>query len=360
MTRVLLKDKFYNKTLVKTLANELSHHVSVDKEKFVNELINQFPNLGLLERNAACVSSMHKILPKEFEQTIDIIISISPKITSFANIMFPEYVSTYGLDSTLSLGALKRLTQYSSSEFAIRHFLRKDFEGTLKTMITWADDENEHIRRLASEGCRHRLPWSFKLPNIEENPYLTLPILEKLKADKSVYVRKSVANHLNDSSRTKPKFIIETLSRWNLNDKNTKWIANRAMRNLIKKGDKEALSLKGYNAKPAITISKIRFSNTIINIGEFLEINVEITSILENEQALLIDYIVHYQKHNGSIKPKVFKLKEVKLSGFKKIKISKKHSFKEMTTRIHYPGKHFVEIIVNGLSFGHQEFNLKK
>lgn len=358
MTQVLLKDQFYNKELVTNLAAELSKYVSVDQANFVKSLIAQFPDLELLARNTACVKAMHQVLPNQYEQAVEILLIVSPQIKGFANIMFSEYVSMYGLDSDISLEALKQLTQYSSSEFAIRHFLRWDLTATLNTMIIWADDKNEHVRRLASEGCRHRLPWSFKLPEIEENPALTLPILDKLKADESEYVRKSVANHLNDSSKTNPSFIISTLSDWDLNHKHTKWIANHAMRTLIKNGNKEALALKGFDKRPEILIDDVQLNKSLITLGESLEFNFEIKSTSTTNQALLIDYVVHYQKQNGSLNPKVFKLKETTLTTDKPLVIKKRHAFKNFTTRKHHGGTHVLEIMVNGISIIKKEFEL--
>ena len=99
------------------------------------------------------------------------------------------FVQKFGLDHfDRSLEALKYLSPFSSSEFAIRVYLKANFQKTILEMEKWATDENEHIRRLASEGSRPRLPWSFKLDEIIQNPKKTEKILNALKGDESLYV----------------------------------------------------------------------------------------------------------------------------------------------------------------------------
>ena len=75
-------------------------------------------------------------------------------------------------------------------------------------------------------------------------------------------------------------------------------------------------------------------------------------------QKLVIDYSIHYQKKSGELAPKVFKLKDLNLKAKQTVSISKSHNFQNLSTRKHYPGKHAVEIFVNGKSHGKKEFVL--
>ena len=158
----------------------------------------------------------------------------------------PDFVGLYGLDhSEESLEALKYLTVYSSSEFAVREFLIRDRKRTLAAMKRWSTDQNHHVRRLSSEGSRPRLPWSFKLTEFIADPSLTKPILVNLRADESLYVRKSVANHLNDISKDHPEWMLDLVSSWDRADEPTKWIIKRAARTLVKAGHPRVVSVFG-------------------------------------------------------------------------------------------------------------------
>ncbi len=359
MSSYSLKDQFFNPAFSLKLAQLIQEDYPIDITQFTNKLNQAYPRQELLERVTHTVTMIYETLPQDYEKALDILFKTASNINGFQGIIFPQYVSTYGLHHyDISLDALKFFTQYSTSEFAIRHFLKQDLLKTLTVMKGWAKDKNEHVRRLASEGSRPRLPWSFKLIEIEKTPELCLNILEQLKADDSEYVRKSIANHLNDISKAHPQFLIDVLSKWDLTQKHTKWIANHAMRTLIKQGNKEALSLKGYGISPSISIKKININPTLITLGDSLVFSFEIESTSQQLQNLNIDYIIHYMKNNGKTAPKVFKLKELILQANDKTLLKKKHAFKNFTTRKHYQGIHHIEILINGQKFNKTSFEL--
>ena len=225
-------------------------------------------------------------------------------------------------------------------------------------MKKWAEDKNHHVRRLASEGCRPRLPWSFNLDEVVKNPNHTLPILEMLKTDKELYVKKSVGNNLNDFSRLHTDWMLKVVNSWDRKNEHTAWIVKHASRTLIKKGDARSLSVFDYEKSPKVKISKFQISNLKIKLGDKFSFSFDIISEKNKSQKLVIDYAIHYQKKSGEMSPKIFKLKDLDLKAKQTVSVSKSHNFQNLSTRKHYPGKHAVEIMVNGKSYGKREFVL--
>ena len=155
------------------------------------------------------------------------------------------FIEKYGLnDFDISVNAIHELTKRHTGEFAVRPFLVKYPEKMLRVMKQWSKDSNVHVRRLASEGVRPRLPWSKKLVQYIDNPKLILPILENLKKDSSKFVQKSVANCLNDMLKDNYETAVQTIMEWSkIENENTKWIIRHALRNERKKENPEALDI---------------------------------------------------------------------------------------------------------------------
>ena len=226
-------------------------------------------------------------------------------------------------------------------------------------MQNWATDSNVHVRRLASEGSRPRLPWSFKLDAIITDPSLTRGILEELKTDPELYVRKSVANHLNDHSKDNVNYLISLLNEWDVTHVHTNWIMKHASRSLIKKGSSAALQLFGFDGGDLVAVSDLGIENDALKLGESLKFSFLVTSKESEVRKLVIDYAIHYVKAAGNASRKVFKLKEIELSPNQSVNITKSQMIKDFTTRKHYSGKHVLEILINGKIVGSTSFALE-
>jgi 3-methyladenine DNA glycosylase AlkC len=348
-----LKEMF-NPAYYAGLANHIKQvYKPFAAEKFLKQAIEPLASLSLNERMRHTSVVLHNYLPNNYKTSINILKESIPLLKpGYTNLVFPDFVSQYGMhDVKTSLEALHYFTQYGSSEFAIRTFLKDDIDRTIKTMYHWSEDENEHVRRLSSEGSRPRLPWSFKLDAIIQNPSLTKPILENLKQDDSLYVRKSVANHINDVSKDKPDYVLGLVKAWDKQHPHTAWIVKRGCRSLFKQGDKKSLAAFNYTKDVKVLLRKFKLSEDNIRIGEALTFQFELVSKKDKLQKLMVDYRIHYVKKGGSALPKVFKLKEINLAANTAVSISKKQSFQDFTTRKHFPGKHKLEIMVNGEVF---------
>ncbi len=345
-----LKEMF-NKAYYQHLATEFA---KTDKHfnaaKFIKEVTHNFEDLSLNQRLRNTTVVLQKHLPSDFNKTIDImkrVITTTKK--GYTNLLFPDFVSQYGHNHfDASMDALHYFTQFGSSEFAIREFLKRDFSKTIRVMYTWSRDKNHHVRRLSSEGSRPRLPWSFKLDEVINNPKTTQPILEALKADDELYVRKSVANHLNDISKQNTEYMLNVVSAWDNENPHTAWIIKHACRNLIKKGNKESLLVFGFEKDVKVEVKNLKLSTRKLKLGESLRFEFDVASLKNKTQKLVVDYAVHYPKKSGELSAKVFKLKELELKANTEIPISKNQVFKDFTTRKHYSGKHVLEILING------------
>ena len=330
-----------------------------DQKRFMKLATSGLDELGIMQRMRQTAVSLHETLPEDFRRALPILGDLAPRIGhGFASITLSEFVALYGQKHfDLSLDALKFFTRFGSSEFAVRHFLVADFGRTIAVMRQWAEDEKEHVRRLASEGSRPRLPWSFQLRNLIADPSPTAPILEALKADPSLYVRKSVANHLNDIGKDHPDRLLERVSGWDLSDKHTAWIARHALRTLIKKGDARALALIGTTGKAEVRVEAFAIEPAKIRLGERITTKARLASTSTAPQRLVIDYAVHYPKKNG-ISRKVFKLKETELLAKAGCELAISQTVKDFTTRKHNAGFHRVELMVNGEVLAESGFEL--
>jgi 3-methyladenine DNA glycosylase AlkC len=330
-------------------------------QAFVREVTENLDALSLNGRLRNTAVVLQKYLPADFRKSVDVLFRAAPLLkTGYTALVLPDFVALYGKDHfDLSMEALKQFTLLGSSEFAIREFLKTDLVKTLAVMNKWAEDKNPHVRRLASEGSRPRLPWSFKLEQIIKEPKLTTGILEKLKADEELYVKKSVANHLNDISKDNTAYMLQLVKSWDSNHPHTGWIIKHASRTLIKKGNKDSLSIFNFEKNVKVSLLKFKLHNAAIRLGEELQFEFDLVSEKKTPQKLVIDYTIHYSKSSGELSGKVFKLKEVTLLPGQQIHIIKKQVFKDLTTRKHYPGKHVLEIMVNGKVMGSKAFHLQ-
>jgi 3-methyladenine DNA glycosylase AlkC len=336
-------------------------HPAFDERKFLRHALNDLDALSLMQRLRRMTESMHIALPGKFRTDLGLLRELAPRLPAgFTTLFLPDYVALYGRsDAAISLEALRYFTRFGSAEFAIREFLRDDLDNTLRAMTSWAHDENEHVRRLASEGTRPRLPWSFRLPAIAADPMLAAPILEALRADTSLYVRKSVANHLNDVTRAHPDWVLERVGRWPVGNVHTAWIIRRALRTLIKAGERRALAVIGAGERPKVRIRRFTVAPVRVRLGGRVTFALEFASTGSAAQRLVVDYTVHYRKKSGASVAKVFKWKEITVGAGETVVLGRSQTIRNFTTRKHYPGRHVVDVMINGDKIASACFDLR-
>lgn len=343
----LLKN-VYTKEYITNLANKIKkQYNNFDTDKFITSIFNKdWEVYELKERMRHIALKTNEFLPFSYKEQLEILKEVSKDFYSFEAMFFQDFVEVFGLDDfENSIKALEVFTIDSSSEFAIRQFILKYEEKTMTQMEFWTTSSNEHLRRLASEGCRPRLPWAVALPKFKKEPTKVLKIIELLKNDKSEYVRKSVANNLNDISKDNPQLLIEFVEKNLGKTKELDWICKHASRTLLKKGEKKILKLFGYIDSSHIDIEDFKHDNKVNQEGS-LNFSFRLTSN-QNLGNLRLEYGIYYLKANGSYSKKVFMITQNEIKSKQK-NFSKNQSFKNMTTRKHYLGEHFISIILNG------------
>jgi len=344
-----LKNLFFTETFLNSLGKEIqSVYPEFDKKQFLALIyIPAWENMELKERMRHISECLHQTLP-EYSEALQILEKIAPRFKGFNAMVFPDFVEKYGLDHReISLRALGFFTKQCSSEFAIRPFLMRNLHKTMEQMSLWAGDEDPMVRRLASEGCRPRLPWAMSLPELKKDPRPILPILEKLKDDDSESVRRSVANNLNDISKDHPHLVLEICQRWYGKSENVDKLIKHACRDMLKSGNKNALILFGFADPKPVLIENLRLEKNTVFIGDDIKFSFDLKIEHKKKQKLRLEYLVYYVKANGKQSPKIFQIRE----GLFKPglhNIQKKHSFQDFSTRKHYPGQHYISIIVNG------------
>lgn len=346
----------FNEKQIQKVADEIyTIYPEFKKEDFFSFLINDnWEKKELKERMRAITLALGRFLPKKYLNALNILTIVQKKFNGLFHLVFTDFLETYGLEYyDESIEALRHFTPQGSSEFAVRPFLIK-YPHFIEVFKTWAKDENEHVRRLASEGCRPRLPWAIALPQYKKDPSCVLEILELLKNDTSEYVRKSVANNLNDISKDHPKLAKEIFKKWYGISQNTNKIIKHGARTLLKDGDKDVLELFGYSSK-GISISHLEVDKNV-KLNDYLNFSFTISSkkILGK---LRLEYKIGLLRQKGKINYKVFKISEREVKS-KELLIKKSHHFKEVTTRRYYSGIHSITIVINGKEFDTQEFKL--
>ncbi len=367
-----LKDELFNADTVGRLAKWLKGaHPKFDEATFVSEVLAEFPDLELKQRIAHIAATMALHLPDDSQAAVDVIVSALPErldptksdddFGEFIIAPLSHFIAEHGATEDLletSLAALRETTQRFSAEDAIRTFINTFPERTLEFLLECASDENYHVRRLASEGTRPKLPWSGKLDIAHTDP---LPILDALYTDPTRYVTRSVANHLNDIAKINPTLVVDTLRRWKnsgvQDPKEMDFIIEHGCRTLVKQGNADALSLMGYGDKPNVVITDLETSTPTVEVGTALEFSFTLTA--KTAQKLMVDYVMTFAGADGGPGgKKVFKLKRLDLERGESITIKKRHPMKLMTTRRLYEGDHTITLQLNGHELDRLTFGL--
>jgi 3-methyladenine DNA glycosylase AlkC len=362
-----LKDSFSTDKPVEISDSIAEVYPQFSKEPFINSCLVDYESKSLVERCAAIADSMRTHLPSDYVQAAGILqASLGDRLSLDADLgMAPFFymphvifVGKYGLDHFEESMMLQyELTQRFTAEFSIRSFLENEPERTLMQLSVWAKDENAHVRRLVSEGTRPRLPWAKRLKQFQEDPLPVIELLQMLKDDPSLYVRRSVANNLNDISKDNPLVVAELARQWLINASADRvWLVTHALRSAVKRNEPWALDVLGFNEKPKVEINNLLIAPERVAIGDQVALSFDVINVKQSSAHLLVDFQIDFVKANGSVNPKTFKLWSGTLNKNQTKSIRKKVSLKQMTTRKHYPGVHKVRALINGEYFSLGEF----
>ena len=366
----------FNPDLIKAMGHHFSNQSDTfDANRFARTASRGLEALEFKQRSEHIVDALETCLPDDFRSACAILtgalhpeddVDLSDQtvdergIRGWAIIPMAEYVARRGLDDfDHAMSVLKALTKRSSSEFAVRPFLKADPERAMRHVVKWSHDGNHHVRRLASEGIRPRLPWGMRLHGFVEDPSPVLPVLNTLRDDGHEYVRRSVANNLNDIAKDHPDLVAGVARDWLAGNpgRDRERLVRHACRTLIKAGHGPTLEALGYGP-PAVTLEAFDLDRETIQFGETMQFSADLVSTGREPQDMIIDYVIHHQKANGQTSPKVFKWTTFRLAAGETRKLVRKHAFRPITTRVYHGGEHRIEIQANVLSLGQRAFCL--
>jgi len=366
-----LKDQLFNAQSLGQLGAEYAAGLpGLDGQAFARQALSGVPERSLmacLDWFADCITPY---LSADFPQMADQLEAMMPPpldpalrdddFGRFIHAVPGILAVRHGLEHhhARALDLLHAATQRFSMEFSIRPFLNHRPEATLARLAVWAGDDNYHVRRLVSEGTRPKLPWGRA---ISLGPAQTLPLLDRLHGDPARFVTRSVANHLNDISKTDTDAVLARLQRWQEASTQTPqelaWMARHALRTRIKAGHAGAMAHLGYAAQAQVDV-QVRLETGAVAIGERLRFDV----VLQAPKPLpvLVDYRIRFAgAHQGRTREKVFKLKAARLEAAHALTLSKAHLMKRgaATFSLH-PGRHELVVQVNGVDRARVEFEL--
>lgn len=358
----IYNDTFFNQftaVLDKTLTG-------FDKKRFLKKIYDDaWEARELKQRMKHIALVLHEFMPSQYERAIEKIrnmITVLRKngVTGGLEYMiFPEYIDNFGIDHyDTSMEAFEFVTQFISCEFAIRPFILRYPEKAMKQMLRWSKHESLHVRRFASEGCRPRLPWSMALPFLKKDPAPILPILENLKDDPSEFVRKSVANNLNDIAKDNPGIVLDIVKRWQGHSPRTDWIIKHGSRTLLRKAHPQAMTIFGLAAADKMVVDKLKLGAKSISIGESLHFSFNLTNTGNKPIKLRVEYGIDYMKSNGKANRKLFKITENTYQPGQTYTFKRSQSFRNLTTRKHYTGQHALSIVINGKELAVKKFSV--
>jgi len=374
--RFSLKDELFNKETMELLAQEIgSADKTFDKNGFVTDAIKGFKIRELKERITFIAELFDVHLNGTYREKLKTLLAALPDeldpskqdddFGKFIHAPHSRFVALYGNskeDLDVSLKALREMTKRFSAEFAIRTFIREHYDVTIAFLKGCASDSNYHVRRLASEGTRPKLPWAEKIPiKISDEKEM----LDILYSDKTRYVTRSVANHLNDIYKTDSSFVYETLSEWKKeakqNEEEFEWLTRHALRNALAIGEEKAIRLLGYK-KPNVSIDQISQSDTKVSVGDAFEFTFRIHANGNKKERILVNYSMSYAsdptKKNKRVSSKNFKIADTVLTSEKDLICRKRHPMRMMSTKTLYPGLHTIDVRINGVSHLKYSFEL--
>ena len=331
---------------------------------FVEKAVAPLEDLTFTQRTTHIASMLRQALPDAYPEALHHLVSMLPDpLEGFDGVLnerfwlwpLGDFIRDHGADHIQeSLEACYHLTKCFTAEFAVRPLLKKDPAYCLSRLAEWTSDPNEHVRRFISEGTRPRLPWSSRLDLPLDR---VLPLLESLQDDPSDYVRRSVANHLNDLGKADTDWLPGYLGNWmDGAGEERMHIIKHALRNHVKQGNPGALKLLGYDKfEPA----KFQFeASSVVTLGDYLKLSCAFKNESDNPQALIVDFAIHFRKANGELSRKVFKWKTFEAAAGEEVQLNKRMQLAQRNTRRLYPGLHLVDVQVNGRIIEEREFNL--
>jgi len=333
-----------------------------DARRFADEASRSLDQLELKARVTHVARVLARFLPGDFEAAAGVVLSSVPAsdLTMWEAWPVTEWVADAGIDTPrAALDVLAGITARASAEFAIRSFIGRYPDLTFEALQRWAAHPDEEVRRLVSEGSRPRLPWAPRVDRLDAAPLWAVPLLDRLREDPSAYVRRSVANHLNDISKVDPDGALDVAGRWTADGgTHVSAVVRHGLRSLVKAGDPRALSLVGADAGAHVEVGDFTVVTKTVHLGGELVWRCLLTARHGRPVVAVVDYVLHFAGARGARRRKVFKLRTMQLEPGRPAEIVRRHPFVPVSTRRYHAGSHRVEVQVNGRGLDGGDFAL--
>ncbi|MBP7558210.1 MAG: DNA alkylation repair protein [Chitinophagaceae bacterium] len=365
----LLKDLYTNDFLNNFAGYLQRENKSLSPAQFTRQVTaGNWAELELKQRMKRISTVLHQYMPADFGAASQVLVRLIERLeadgfrgSSIEFIFLPDYIETYGIDDyNTAVAAMERCTCFMTCEFAVRPFLKKYGMRMVKQMDRWSRHSHAHVRRLSSEGMRPRLPWAMAVDFLKKDPSCIIPILERLKNDPEEFVRRSVANNINDIAKDHPDTVLKLIREWKGFSEQTDALLKHGSRTLFKKGHPEVLKLFGWGNNKDIQLLSFTLPKASVKIGNALPFSVQLRNKAAKSHAARIEYAIYYRLKKGDFGKKVFKVSETSIAPGNSLLIERQHSFRPITTRVYYPGAHEIAIIVNGVELDRKPFKLLK
>lgn len=356
-----IKDVF-SPALVAALAGELSRAwPELDAEAFAADAADGLAELELKGRMLHVTAALDRHLPADLDELVRVIRGalVSPEFDSWMTVPVTYLVAERGIDAPdVALPLLADMTGRFSSEWAVRPFIERDPATAFAWFRRWTGDPDPDVRRLASEGCRPRLPWAPRVGLLVADPAPVIAVLDRLVGDPSEYVRRSVANNLNDIAKDHPGLALDTAARWSAEDRpGAGWVVRRGLRTLATAGDARALAILGYDGAAEVALEELAVTPADPAIGTAALVRARLRA--EADTPVVVHYLVHHAGASGMRAPRAFALARRTLAAGVPTEVTRRHTFAQRSVRRLYPGAHRVEIQVNGRVLGGVDITLR-
>ena len=351
---------FFSPALVRRLAADVARvHPPFDAAGFARRASRGLGDLELLDRGRHVSRALGEFLPDDYVEAVEVLVrSLGPEhatdelvgagMAPFYYLPHVLFVAERGVEHfDLSMRAQVELTKRFSAESSIRRYIAADPERAFRYFDAWCTDENAHVRRLVSEGTRLRLPWAERVRWLDEHPERVVALLDRLKDDPTTLVRRSVANNMNDLGKVHPELLVQTCAAWLDGHPERRPLVEHALRSAVKRGEPGALALLGFGSSADVAVEDVRFRPRRVAIGGKVAVSFALVNSSAVRQELLVDLAVHFVKARGASR-KVFKIDRVVLDAGERVALAKSISLAVHTTRKPRPGRHGVEVLVNG------------
>lgn len=343
-----------------------------DVDSYATEVDSRVGPLELKDRVLVLAQGLRSRLPGDYQEAVALLVaSLGEELgesegmfnTSWYLMPVARFIEEYGLEHAQpSLEAIREVTRRHTGEFAVRPYLVAHHELTMTHVRAWARDDSLNVRRLASEGIRPRLPWAPRFAPFVADPSAVIEVIDVLIDDPSPYVRKSVANNLNDIAKDHPELAVATAGRWlsESDSDRTAWIVNHGLRTLIKSGHAGALEVVGSGYDPALRVERVQVEPARVVIGDSMRITAEVVNETGQARRVVVDYELEFPAARGAVTSKVFKLAQVDVAPGRRVTVTKRHFFRVVRTRTYRPGRHAVRVQANGASSPPVAFQLEE